>query len=177
MATPHVAAAAALLKSYGVSDPDDVHSILTSSATDIGPGGYDTTNGYGLLNIEAALELAASGNTPDNGSGNGGSEDGTDGGNTDDGNTGNTGADTTAPNLTNVTGYTQGTRFTIEWVTNEAADSYLNFEDYGLYGDNGLTTSHSITLRGAQGETYYFDLESTDAAGNTGTDGTYYISL
>ena len=50
-------------------------------------------------------------------------------------------------------------------------------EEYGLYGDDTLTTSHTISLRGSNNETYYFDIESTDAAGNTAVEGTYYISL
>lgn len=55
MATPLVAAAAALtcrlMPNLG---PDDVASILQSSARDLGPVGYDTTNGWGALNVAAA---------------------------------------------------------------------------------------------------------------------------
>ena len=54
MATPHVAGAVALLLAYGVS-PDNVQDILQDSATDLGSSGYDTTYGYGLLDIEAAF--------------------------------------------------------------------------------------------------------------------------
>jgi serine protease len=173
MATPHVAAAAAMLKSYGVTDPDDVYTALVSTATDVGSAGYDTQNGYGVLNVAAALDFASGGNADDDtSSGGDNSSDGSSGESE-----GSTGADTTAPNITSVSGYTQGRRFTVEWVTNEPADTYLNFEDYGAYGDDDLTTSHSITLTGSRNETYYFDIESTDEAGNTGTAGTCYISL
>jgi len=58
-AVPHVSAAAALLLSFGVS-PEKIKPILTYSATDLGESGYDTTYGYGLLNISAALNVAAS---------------------------------------------------------------------------------------------------------------------
>ena len=171
MATPHVAAAAAMLKSMGIDSPDDIYDILVGTATDVGASGYDTQHGYGVLNLEAALASAASGdqpNTPDTGSG---GDDGTTGSGDD------SSTDTTAPNISSVSGYTQGRRFTIQWVTNEPADTYLNFEDYGVYGDDALTTSHSITLTGSAGQTYYFDIESTDAAGNTAVDGSYYIRL
>ncbi|MFT5686004.1 MAG: hypothetical protein ACI8RZ_006959 [Myxococcota bacterium] len=40
-----------------------------------------------------------------------------------------------------------------------------------------MTTDHSITLSGSNNETYYFDIESTDASGNTASAGAYYISL
>jgi hypothetical protein len=173
MATPHVAAAAAMLKSYGVSDPEDVYTALVSTATDVGSAGYDTQNGYGVLNVAAALDYASGGSANDDTSTGGDNSTGGSSGESE----GSTGADTTAPNITSVSGYTQGRRFTVEWVTNEPADTYLNFEDYGAYGDDDLTTSHSITLTGSRNETYYFDIESTDEAGNTATAGTYYISL
>lgn len=173
MATPHVAAAAALLKAQGIDDPDEVYDILTATATDVGSAGFDTRHGYGLLNVAAAVEYADSG--ANNGGGNNGGG-GSTGGEEDPG-AEEPGADTTAPVISNVSGYTQGRRFTIQWTTNEPADSYLNFEDYGAYGDSALTTSHSITLTGSRGYTYYFDIESTDADGNTTSDGPYYISL
>ena len=170
MATPHVAAAAAMLKAYGVSDPDEIYNALVATATDVGAAGYDTTNGYGVLNVEAALEYVSGGS--------GGNPGGNPGGSTaPEEETPSSSADTTAPSISSVSGYTQGNRFTIEWVTNESADSYLNFEEYGLYGDDTLTTSHTISLRGSNNETYYFDIESTDASGNTAVEGTYYISL
>jgi hypothetical protein len=76
-----------------------------------------------------------------------------------------------------VDGYVDGTSFTLQWVTDEPADSYVDFEEYGAYGDDTLTTSHVLTFSGPEGSTLYFDLLSTDAAGNTARDGTYYIQL
>ena len=54
-ATPHVSGAAALLISNGVTDPAMVREALEQTAEDIGPAGWDTQHGWGLLNIEAAL--------------------------------------------------------------------------------------------------------------------------
>jgi serine protease len=55
-ATPHVSGAAALLISSGVTDPDMVREALEQTAEDLGPPGWDTQYGWGLLNIEAALK-------------------------------------------------------------------------------------------------------------------------
>ncbi|MGB2695170.1 MAG: S8 family serine peptidase [Dehalococcoidia bacterium] len=60
MATPHVAGVAALVRSI---DPTltaaQVRTILTSTATDLGPPGYDTDFGYGEVNAAAAVAVAA----------------------------------------------------------------------------------------------------------------------
>ena len=51
-ATPHVAAAAAILKQYSpAASFDDFSNLLISSSTDLGSPGYDTTYGYGSLNV------------------------------------------------------------------------------------------------------------------------------
>lgn len=51
-ATPHAAAAAAVLKEFNIkADSEDFKSILMSSATDLGSSGYDTIYGYGSLNF------------------------------------------------------------------------------------------------------------------------------
>ena len=54
MATPHVAAAAALLVSHGIQDPDKVREYLESSATKV-QGGSPEKYGAGVLNVNAAL--------------------------------------------------------------------------------------------------------------------------
>jgi hypothetical protein len=57
-AAPHSAAVAALLLSKnGTLSPGDVHSILTESAVDIGPAGFDDASGFGRINAAAAAEL------------------------------------------------------------------------------------------------------------------------
>ncbi len=64
-ATPHVSGVVALLMSY-LNDtidsyknlaPEDCEFIIDSSATDVGPSGYDSINGYGRLNAGNALRV------------------------------------------------------------------------------------------------------------------------
>jgi serine protease len=58
MASPHVAAAAALLISQGIyTSPDQVRSALTCTALDLGSAGYDSASGHGLLQAFAALQF------------------------------------------------------------------------------------------------------------------------
>ena len=60
MAAPLVAAAAAtVLRLEPTLTPDEVAGILTSSATDMGLPGYDTTTGWGELNVQAAIAKVA----------------------------------------------------------------------------------------------------------------------
>lgn len=60
MASPHTAGLTALLLAQGVSGSgstlvENVRTILHESATDLGPAGYDTTYGYGLINCYETL--------------------------------------------------------------------------------------------------------------------------
>lgn len=56
MASPHVAAVAALLKAYDRAlTPDQVEQALESSAVDLGPAGRDSDYGYGRIDAAAAL--------------------------------------------------------------------------------------------------------------------------
>lgn len=55
MASPHAAATAALLYEKGVKDPNQIQQILQSTANDLGPTGWDQTNGHGLINPLKAL--------------------------------------------------------------------------------------------------------------------------
>jgi serine protease len=60
MATPHVAAAAALVIGKGTAlTPDAVRNVLQSTADDLGVAGRDNTYGYGLLNVASALGATA----------------------------------------------------------------------------------------------------------------------
>ena len=63
MATPHVSAAAALVIATGIvgrrPSPDAVEKRLESTARDLGPPGYDSRYGYGLLNAAAATQPPA----------------------------------------------------------------------------------------------------------------------
>jgi len=58
MATPHVAAAAAILYSAGIEDPVLIKQALVQTADDVGTQGFDTAHGHGLINPLAALEAA-----------------------------------------------------------------------------------------------------------------------
>ncbi|UTW05606.1 S8 family serine peptidase (plasmid) [Amphritea atlantica] len=54
MASPHVAATAALLLSHGAA-PDDIRSLLQDNTIDIYENGYDSTSGWGLIQAHDAL--------------------------------------------------------------------------------------------------------------------------
>jgi serine protease len=61
MASPHVAAVAALIRSkYPALTPDKVERVLESSATDLGAKGKDSDYGYGRIDARAALRAATS---------------------------------------------------------------------------------------------------------------------
>ena len=167
MAAPHVAAAAALVIGAGVDKPADVRAILAETASDLGSAGYDTYHGYGRLNAGAAVELAATGQW-------GTAEDETE---TVDDEADDTTTESGAPTISNVSGYVEGLRFTIQWTTNEPASSHIDFEGYGTYGNDDLTTSHSLTFTGQSGATYSLTLISTDSDGDSASDGPYTLSL
>lgn len=60
MATPHVAAAAALLfASIDEATPDQVELVLKETAQEAGPRGWDDHFGHGILDAGAAVELAS----------------------------------------------------------------------------------------------------------------------
>ncbi|WP_305784113.1 S8 family serine peptidase [Symbioplanes lichenis] len=60
MASPHVAAVAALLEAARPDGtPDDIERILEDTAVDLGAGGKDTSYGYGRIDALAALTAAA----------------------------------------------------------------------------------------------------------------------
>jgi serine protease len=62
MAVPHVSATAALVIASGVLGPDPtpeaVERRLETTARDLGPPGYDTRYGWGLVNAAAATDPA-----------------------------------------------------------------------------------------------------------------------
>jgi serine protease len=60
MASPHVAAEAALIKAYRPAlTPEQIEQAIESSAVDLGTKGKDTDYGYGRVNAAAALTAAA----------------------------------------------------------------------------------------------------------------------
>lgn len=60
LASPHVAAAAAIIIGHGVTKPVRVCRALTKSAKDLGRRGFDKKHGHGLLNVAAALRYSTS---------------------------------------------------------------------------------------------------------------------
>jgi bacillolysin len=67
----------------------------------------------------------------------------------------------------------KGTKFQITWTTNEPADSVVTFTGYGSYSNSALVTSHSMSFTGSNGVTYQYYVTSTDASGNSRTEGPF----
>lgn len=90
--------------------------------------------------------------------------------------------DTVPPVLSNITASSiTASSATISWVTNETADTQVEFGDSALYGSSStlvssLTTSHAVALTGLTASTtYHYRVKSRDSAGNlaTSADGTF----
>ncbi|MBM3966251.1 MAG: hypothetical protein FJ308_14485 [Planctomycetes bacterium] len=83
--------------------------------------------------------------------------------------------DLLAPTLTNITASPQRLTSRIDWNTNESSTTVVLFGTSSNNLDQSninttLSTAHSATLSGLQpGTTYYYQVQSTDAAGNTST--------
>lgn len=60
MASPHVAAVAAMVIANGITGPDSVRAALEGSAEDLGISGRDDTYGWGLVDAAAALGITPS---------------------------------------------------------------------------------------------------------------------
>ena len=58
--TPREVAAAALVRSIGIIDPDEIEAILEETAWDRGISGYDTDYGAGILDVGVAVTRAVS---------------------------------------------------------------------------------------------------------------------
>ena len=162
MASPQVAGVAALIMAEGVRDPEDVRSILHATAKNTGPAGYDSYSGYGLVNAGAAVAMAAGSvsvdpqEEPEN----------------------QTPEDTNLDlQILNESGYVDGNVFTVRWTTTVPATSYLDFDEYGTYGNDELTTEHTLRLQGNIGSTYSFTINSQAANGQVSEKGPYQISL
>lgn len=66
MASPHVAAAAALVLAAGKANtPNEVQALLQNTADDLGPTGFDNNYGHGLINLAAALGTTVAPPNPD----------------------------------------------------------------------------------------------------------------
>ena len=85
------------------------------------------------------------------------------------------GGDTTAPVLSSIASAPSATGATVTWITDEPADSQVEYGTTTAYGsstplDTTKVTSHGQILSGLVPETtYHYRVRSTDAAGNTAT--------
>lgn len=146
MATPHVAGVAALVYANGVTDPDALYKVITKSATDLGPRGWDTTYGYGLVNPVAALEMR----NP-RGAGRGKAGKGK-------GGKGDAGDDLEIANV-----HVKNTgeeRAVISWTTDEPAVSAIRGSNGYTRSDDTLTKMHRVTVRGKSGSTVEFVIQA-----------------
>ena len=147
MASPHVAGVAALIKSKDQNLTNaEIRNILETTADDLGSTNWD---GAGLLNAEVALNAV----------------------------TGGSSGDLTPPDISNVAASNvTTTEATITWITDEAADSVVEYgldDNYGnTVSDNSLVTSHSINLTGLDPDTtYHYKVISSDISENTAESG------
>lgn len=154
MATPHVAAVAAVVWSSNPAWTNaQVRQALQASALDLGAPGRDISYGYGLIQGKAALDYAVA----------------TFGG--------PTAPDTTPPVISNVTAtaITSGKpgRFNVSWTTNEPSTTVVALTPGGTTSNNALVTSHSVTISGTRGQLYSYTVTSVDAAGNSSSSGPF----
>lgn len=69
MAAPFVTGTVAYLLTFNPNlKPDQIKTILESTATDMGDAGYDEDTGYGIVNVSAAADLVDGGSIPASGS-------------------------------------------------------------------------------------------------------------
>jgi subtilisin family serine protease len=147
MATPHVAAAAALVWSAAPAKSNtSIRTALTATAKDLGAAGRDTSFGYGLVQAKSALGYLVP-----------------------------PGGDTQAPVISNVGARVVNSRkgtFAIAWDTNEVSTTVVILNGTP-YTNASLVTSHSMTFQGTKGVLYTYSVQSTDAAGNTAAAGPF----
>lgn len=83
-------------------------------------------------------------------------------------------SDVSPPVISNVQSEkTKGNKFRITWTTDEPATSSVILACCGEFSNYTLVTQHSIEFLGSKGETYNYNVKSSDAAGNTSIDGPY----
>ncbi len=82
-------------------------------------------------------------------------------------------SDSTAPHISDIQVSATDTEATVTWTTDETAEGSLDYGPTSTY-ENGTVsegssgTTHSVTLSGLSAEsTYHYQVNSTDAAGNT----------
>lgn len=91
--------------------------------------------------------------------------------------------DSTPPVISNVTTTPVQNSVTVDWTTNEAADSQVEYGATSSYGqrtalDSNLVTTHSQFMAGlVAGNTYHYRVRSRDAAGNLGLSGDFSVTI
>jgi serine protease len=176
MATPHVAAAAAMLMAEGATNAD-AEAALTATATDLGSSGWDSSYGYGLIQPDAALALLSS-SVDDDGDG---YDTSTDCDDTDSAiNPGATevcedgidndcdGVDdtcSTGPTISGVSYYIHKQYLYVSWTTDEDTTGEL-CTSRGSCAYTSSDTSHSVQV---QKKGNSFTIEATNSGGDIDT--------
>ncbi len=152
MACPHVVGTAALVLAANPSfTNDNIRDRLAQTATDLGTFGRDNLYGFGIVNAETAAAVSV--------------------------------PDETAPIITNINNaVVKAKSATVTWTTDEASNSTVRYSkdksNFGEESNSALVTSHTIGLTGlSPSTTYYYEVKSSDNAGNTAVDnnnGQYY---
>jgi len=87
---------------------------------------------------------------------------------------GGSGGGGNGPVITNISSAKlRGNSFEITWTTDVSSDSAVTFTCCGTYTDSSMVTSHRMTFNGSKGATYEYYVSSTDANGNTTTEGPF----
>lgn len=181
MASPHVAAAAALLVARGYATPADVTDALTGSAGDLGANGRDDAYGSGELNVVAALALTVPDDAePEEDGGDAddpGADDEPEG---DDGDANGGGGDdedgpiaTLAVSDLSAAQASEG-RLSITWQTNLPATTQLTGDDD--YADEVYLTAHTVFALGEVGDDATYTVRSVSEDGQT-AEGTISASF
>ena len=85
--------------------------------------------------------------------------------------------DSTAPVISGFGGTRATTALTLWWRTDEPATSEIEFDGYGLFGDDSTyVTDHELRFTINLNDSYRFRVLSSDAAGNTSDSGWYTSS-
>ncbi len=178
MATPHVAAVAALVKSVGIKDPVVVREILHQSARDLGDAGHDEYFGHGILDANAAVQLALErgGDVPETPSEEELPEEEPEEETPEDENPEEEPeSDEGSPVISDVEWGSADGDFWFSWTTNEPATTDLYFDQWGWYTDWSMSLEHYRELNSSAGTEYTVWVSSEDADGNITHDGPYEI--
>ncbi|MDH5632311.1 MAG: S8 family serine peptidase [Gammaproteobacteria bacterium] len=85
------------------------------------------------------------------------------------------GGGTAGPVISNVTSLDlNGPSFAISWTTDIPSNSVVTFTCCGTYSNSTMVTSHYMSFQGSNGALYEYYVSSTDAGGNTTTEGPFY---